>query len=46
VTVTAEDNLHMTAINTKLGFELLERQFSWELETARAPRPTGSQAQS
>jgi GNAT superfamily N-acetyltransferase/RimJ/RimL family protein N-acetyltransferase len=46
VTLTAEDNPHMTAINTKLGFELLERQFSWELETARAPRPTGSQAQS
>jgi hypothetical protein len=37
VTLTAEDNEHMNAINTELGFEILERQLSWELETARAP---------
>jgi hypothetical protein len=28
-------------INTELCFEVLERQLSWELETARAPRPAG-----
>ncbi|MBO0818300.1 MAG: GNAT family N-acetyltransferase, partial [Actinobacteria bacterium] len=37
VTLTAEDNEHMNAINTELGFEILERQLSWELATARAP---------
>jgi len=41
VTLTAEDNEHMTAINRELGFEILERQLSWELETARAPGPAG-----
>jgi GNAT superfamily N-acetyltransferase len=41
VTLTAEDNPHMIAINTELGFEILERQLSWELETARAPGPAG-----
>src|SRR5215472_11712461 len=41
VTLTAEDNEHMIAINTALGFEVLERQLSWELETARAPGPAG-----
>jgi GNAT superfamily N-acetyltransferase/RimJ/RimL family protein N-acetyltransferase len=41
VTLTAEDNEHMNAINTALGFEVLERQLSWELETARAPGLTG-----
>lgn len=41
VTLTAEDNEHMNAINTELGFEILERQLSWELETARAPGATG-----
>ena len=41
VTRTAEDNEHMNAINTELGFEVLERQLSWELETARAARPAG-----
>jgi GNAT superfamily N-acetyltransferase len=46
VTRTAEANEHMTAINTKLGFEVLERQFSWELETARIPRPADCGAQS
>ena len=39
VTLAAEGNEHMTAINTELGFEVLERQLSWELETARIPRP-------
>src|SRR5262249_20683728 len=41
VTLTAEDNEHMNAINTALGFEVLERQLSRELETARAPGLTG-----
>jgi hypothetical protein len=31
----------MNAINAELGFEVLERQLSWELETARVPRPAG-----
>ena len=44
VTLTAEGNEHMTAINTELGFEVLERQLSWELETARAPGPAGRAA--
>jgi alkylation response protein AidB-like acyl-CoA dehydrogenase len=41
VTLTAEDNEHMNAINTELGFQMLERQLSWELETARAPGAGG-----
>jgi GNAT superfamily N-acetyltransferase len=41
VTMTAEGNEHMAAINTELGFEVLEQQLSWELETARAPGPAG-----
>jgi GNAT superfamily N-acetyltransferase len=41
VTLTAEDNDHMVAINTALGFEILERQVSWELETVRAPGAAG-----
>jgi GNAT superfamily N-acetyltransferase len=41
VTLTAEDNDHMNAINAELGFEVLERQLSWELETARAPGGAG-----
>ena len=41
VALTAEDNEHMNAINAELGFEILERQLSWELETARAPRAAG-----
>jgi len=36
VTPAGEDNEHMIAINSELGFEVLERQLSWELETARA----------
>jgi GNAT superfamily N-acetyltransferase len=39
VTLTAAGNEHMDAINTELGFTVLERQLSWELETARIPRP-------
>ena len=39
VTLTGEGNEHMNAINTELGFEMLERQLSWELETARIPPP-------
>ena len=42
VTRTAEGNEHMDAINTELGFTVLERQLSWELETARIPRPAQS----
>jgi GNAT superfamily N-acetyltransferase len=44
VTLTAEDNEHMNAINTELGFVVLERQLSWELETARVPRTAGQAA--
>ncbi len=46
LTLTAEGNEHMAAINTELGFEVLERQLSWELETARAPGPAGLAAPS
>ncbi len=46
VTLTAKGNEHMDAINTELGFEVLERQLSWELETARAPRAAGLAAPS
>jgi GNAT superfamily N-acetyltransferase len=38
-TLTAEGNEHMVAINNEIGFTVLERQTSWELETARIPRP-------
>jgi GNAT superfamily N-acetyltransferase len=41
VTLAAEGNEHMDAINTELGFTVLERQLNWELETARIPRPAG-----
>ncbi len=46
VTLTADGNEHMTAINTELGFTVLERQLSWELETARIPRPADLGTQS
>jgi GNAT superfamily N-acetyltransferase len=46
VTLTAEGNGHMDAINTELGFTVLERQLTWELETARIPRPAGLGTQS
>jgi GNAT superfamily N-acetyltransferase len=46
VTLTADGNEHMTAINTQLGFTVLERQLSWELETARIPRPADLGTQS
>ena len=39
VTLTAEGNEHMDVINTELGFTVLERQLSWELETARIAPP-------
>jgi len=39
LTLTAEGNDRMTAINTALGFEVLERQSSWELEAARVLGP-------
>jgi GNAT superfamily N-acetyltransferase len=42
LTLTAEGNDRMDAINTELGFTVLERQLSWELETARAPRAAQS----
>jgi GNAT superfamily N-acetyltransferase len=38
LTLTAEGNAHMDAINTELGFTVLERQLTWELETDRIPR--------
>jgi RimJ/RimL family protein N-acetyltransferase len=44
VTLTAAGNEHMNAINAGLGFEVLERQLSWELETARLPAPAGPAA--
>jgi GNAT superfamily N-acetyltransferase len=37
VTGNADGNEHMIAINAELGFEVLDRLLSWELETARAP---------
>ena len=37
VTLNADGNEHMIAINTELGFQVLERQLSWELETAAHP---------
>jgi hypothetical protein len=39
LTLTAEGNEHMDAINTELGYEVLERQLSWELNTVRIPWP-------
>jgi GNAT superfamily N-acetyltransferase len=44
LTLTAEGNDRMDAINTELGFTALERQQSWELETARIPRRAGTQS--
>jgi GNAT superfamily N-acetyltransferase len=44
VTMTAEGNEHMAAINTELGYTVLERLLSWELETARAPGAAGPAA--
>jgi GNAT superfamily N-acetyltransferase len=41
LTLTAEGNEHMDAINTELGFTVLERQLSWSLETAGIPRADG-----
>jgi GNAT superfamily N-acetyltransferase len=46
LTLTAEGNEHMAAINDELGFTVLERQLSWELETARIPRPADLGTQS
>jgi len=46
ITMTAEGNEHMDAINTELGFTVLERQLNWELETARIPRPADPGTQS
>lgn len=37
LTHNVEGNEHMIAINTELGFEVLERQPSWELQVADAP---------
>jgi GNAT superfamily N-acetyltransferase len=42
LTLTAEGNERMDAINTELGFTRLERQLSWELEIARVPRSAQS----
>jgi GNAT superfamily N-acetyltransferase len=46
VTLTAEGNEHMDAINTELGFTILERQLSWELNMVRIPWPADLEAQS
>jgi GNAT superfamily N-acetyltransferase len=46
LTLTTEGNDRMTAINAELGFEVLERQLSWELETARILRPAAPGGQS
>jgi GNAT superfamily N-acetyltransferase len=40
LTHNVEDNEHMIAINTELGFEVLERELSWELGVADAPAVT------
>jgi GNAT superfamily N-acetyltransferase len=37
LTHNVEGNEHMIAINTELGFEVLERETSWELQAADAP---------
>src|SRR5215472_16404276 len=37
VTGNADGNEHMIAINAELGYEVLDRLLSWELETPRAP---------
>jgi hypothetical protein len=34
----------MIAINTELGFEVLEREPSWDLEVADAPQPRAAQS--
>lgn len=39
LTHNAGGNEHMIAINTELGFEVLERDPSWELKVANAPAP-------
>jgi GNAT superfamily N-acetyltransferase len=41
LTLTGEGNEHMDAINTELGFTVLERQLSWSLETVRVPQAAG-----
>jgi GNAT superfamily N-acetyltransferase len=46
LTLTAESNDPMAAINAELGFEVLERQLTWELETGRIPRPADLGGQS
>ena len=40
LTHNVEGNEHMIAINTELGFEVLERQPSFELQVADAPALT------
>jgi hypothetical protein len=42
VTHNVEDNEHM--INTELGFEVLERETSWELDVSGAPRHLAAQS--
>lgn len=42
VTHNAGGNEHMIAINTELGFEVLDRQPSWELQVADAPAPANA----
>ncbi len=44
-TGNADANEHMIAINTELGFQLLDQRPTWELKVAQAP-PAAGQAQS
>lgn len=44
VTGNADGNEHMIAINAELGYEVLDRLLSWELQTARAPAPANLEA--
>jgi GNAT superfamily N-acetyltransferase len=46
LTLTAEGNEHMDAINTELGFTILERQLTWELNMVRIPWPADPGTQS
>jgi GNAT superfamily N-acetyltransferase len=44
LTKNADGNEHMIAINAELGFEVLEREPSWQLEISRAPRRPADQS--
>jgi GNAT superfamily N-acetyltransferase len=44
LTHNVEGNEHMIAINAELGFEVLERETSWELDVADAPQHLAAQS--